>query len=228
MTTRHRRAKLVLVTLCLMLALTPGATAQPAPAEPGEVVIGKLVYGDGQTAVCFSEAFLDAVARQTPINIDRDLALVRLGQPELADHPMVVMSGEGAFELDGSQVAAMRSYLDSGGTLIASAGCSSRAWAESFRELVQQMYGPDAMQPIETDHPVYSTLFQVDRLQTRRANHQAQLWTVEQGGTTRIIFSPAGLNDTDNAGGGCCCCGGSEIRNAREVMANLVVYVLTH
>jgi hypothetical protein len=43
-----------------------------------------------------------------------------------------------------------------------------------------------------------------------------------------LVFSPSGLNDTDQAEEGCCCCGGEELIDAHMINANILVYVLTH
>jgi len=51
---------------------------------------------------------------------------------------------------------------------------------------------------------------------------------LEADGALRIVFAPLGLNDTSNAGGGCCCCGGNEVRNAKLINANILVYALTN
>ncbi len=48
------------------------------------------------------------------------------------------------------------------------------------------------------------------------------------GGRLAAVFSPFGLNDTGNAGGGCCCCGGNELKNAKQINANIVAYALIH
>lgn len=220
---------------CLMLTTIIAllGVPQPAPAQPtteGEVRVALLSYGDGQTAGCFATGFLDLVAREADLPVQRSFDTVALASDGLFDYPFVVLAGEGAFVLNEHEQSNLKAYLDQGGFLLASAACSNAAWAASFQQVMVDLFGDAPMQPIAADHAIFRTLYEIDRIETRRAMPDAIESIVGRSvnGTLRVVFSALGLNDTDHAGSGCCCCGGNEIRNARLINANLLSYALTH
>ncbi len=203
-------------------------TARPV-ADPGYPIrVGSLVYAGGKTALCFSSGFLATVDRQTRTQVSRRLERVGLGDEAIFSYPLLVMAGQGGFALSASETANLRAYLDRGGLLIASAGCSDPEWAQAFRRVAQQLYPESAMERLTLDHPVFHTLYDIDRLPTRKASAQEALLGLRVGDRLAVVFSPLGLNDTDRAGPGCRCCCGNELRNARLINANILVYALTH
>ncbi len=224
------------VFLVLMLAMVLGLEAAvgqstddadtDAPAE-GRVKVANLVYGGGKTGVCFAEGFLVSLARETELNIQRAFERVELGDAALFDHPFAIMTGEGDFTLNAEEKENLKAYLDRGGFLLASAGCSNAAWAENFRAVIDELFGPDALSPLEPDHPLFQQLYEIDRLEMKRPTGNEKLWGLTRDGRLALVFSPQGLNDTANAGKGCCCCGGNEVRNARQINANILLYALT-
>jgi hypothetical protein len=211
---------------------SPGSPASPAtqPGAEGLVRVGMLVYADGKTGVCFADGFLATVGRETQVNLSRRMEAVDLSSDDLYRYPFVVMSGTGAFRLSPREVEQLRSYLSRGGFVLASAGCSDRAWADSFRQVIRDLWGPSRLQPIDAQHSVLHTLFELDRLTARKPTTPAGavLFGLEIGDRLAAVFSPLGLNDTANAGRGCCCCGGNELRQARLINANILAYTLTH
>jgi len=202
--------------------------ARDNQAPEGLVRIGMLVYGNGKTGVCFSSRFLSDVARQTSIRTKRRFETVDLIDPVLFEYPLMVMSGTGDFELSQSEKENLSAYLHRGGFLLASAGCSNRPWAVSFEQLIEELFPQGGLQPLALSHPIFQSLFRIDRLPTRKGGNRAALFGMTINGRLSVLYSPMGLNDTSRAGGGCCCCGGSELRNASAINANVLVYVLTH
>src|SRR5688500_4091131 len=89
------------------------------------VQCGNLIYGGTQTSRCFSDEFLSAVQRETTIQTERRFRAVKLASDELFDFPFVVMTGEADFQLTSKERENLKRYLENGGFLLASAGCSS-------------------------------------------------------------------------------------------------------
>lgn len=199
------------------------------PAAPADgIVVALLTYDGGRSGVCFAEDFLATYARETGQQVRRSFVPVALDSESLFDHPFVVFSGEKEFTLSDAEKDNLKQYLDRGGFVLASAGCSNRAWADSFRAVIDELYGPDALSPLTTEHALFHSLYDIDTIQVRRASGQSAVLAMSVDDRVRLVFSPIGLNDTANAGGGCCCCGGDEIRNARLINANVLAYALTH
>lgn len=230
----------------LLLALLPASALRAQSADTGsqaeqapdsEIVVARLRYDDGKTAVCFADQFLATYARETGQNVRRGYAEIDLKSPRLFDHPFVVFSGQESFTLSDTEKQNLKRYIDRGGFVLASAGCSNAAWARSFEAVIAELYDPDdasdgddagrALQPLTTDHPLFHTVYDIDHLDIRRPVGRAAVQGVAIDGRVRVLYSPLGLNDTGNAGGECCCCGGSEIKNARLVNVNALAYALT-
>jgi hypothetical protein len=66
---------------------------------------------------------------------------VRLDNEELFRFPFIVMTGEGNFTLTPHERENLKKYVESGGFLLASAGCSSEEWDKAFRREMQSIFG---------------------------------------------------------------------------------------
>ena len=198
------------------------------PVEPGAVRCANLIYGENKTSVCFSSEFLSQIMRDSHVRTDPRLAPVKLESAELYQFPFAVMTGEGGFTLTQPQRDNLRSYLSNGGFIVASAGCSSGPWSSSFQSEIAKVFPELKLARLELSHPVFHTVYDIDRLDCKKSSGQAHLEGLEIDGKIVLIFSSDGLNDTSKAGGNCCCCGGNEITNSRQVNVNLLAYALTH
>ena len=231
---RHHRRASAFIGGCLLaclpsLALIAGdKPATGGEAKPGVIQCANLIYGDNKTSVCYSPKFLEEIEQQTTITTSHEFSPVRLDSSELYQYPFAVMTGEGAFTLTQMQRDNLRDYLNNGGFLVASAGCSSSPWSSSFRQEIKKVFPDAAMVKIDPDHPIFHSVYDIDHLAKNHSSGDAHLEGLEVDGRIVMVFSSDGLNDTANAGGKCCCCGGDEIRNARQVNVNLLGYALTH
>ena len=198
-------------------------------ARLGEVSVAMLVYSDGMREMCFSQAFLTAVTRHTEIQIAPRFETAQLNGEDIFEFPLLVMSGQGPFELSSQEKVNLKAYLSRGGFLLASAGCSNEAWALSFESLMAELFPQQSLKGLGLDHPIFHMVFDIERVTTRKPTTMgAVVYGLATAGRLIAVYSPVGLNDTANAGMGCCCCGGNEIRNARQINANILAYVLTH
>jgi hypothetical protein len=137
------------------------------------------------------------------------------------------MTGEGRFELTEAQRLNLRNYLENGGFIIASSGCSNEEWQASFRAEMAKVFAESPLKPLDLAHAVFHTVYDIQELRLK-GSRKAHLEGLEIDGRIGLIFSPDGLNDTGKAGPKCCCCGGNEVQNARQVNVNLLAYTLTH
>lgn len=224
----------------LLLVACPAAVA-----DSSIVTVAMLTYGpDAQTGRCFSDSFLSLVARESSVRVERTMPAAALTSDELFAHPFTVMTGEGAFDLSTDEVARLRRYLIKGGFLLASAGCTSDAWAASMERAIERALPEAALVELPMDHPVFHTLFDVQDFISRK-RQPVRIMGVEIEGRLAILYSPQGLNDTNEAGGlspdgarrvesasvskttsGCCCCSGDEITSAKYINANALIYSL--
>ena len=220
-----------MIACALLLAVTVPAdsAAKPGAGEVGIVRCANLIYGNNKTSVCFSDAFLKQVNKDTHIQTRPRFEAVKLETDKLYDYPFAVMTGEGSFKLTAAQRKSMRQYLTRGGFMIASAGCSSKKWNKSFRSEIKKVFPEVDLTRLKADHPIFHTVNDVTTSRFKSGKSKLpQLEGLQIDGKTVLIWSPDGLNDTANAGGNCCCCGGNEIKSAKKLNANILAYALTH
>ena len=233
-------ATLLLLTVSLLplraddtpsVSVLPGDDAPyvPDPKQVGGeadsvVQVANLIYAGVKSSQCFSDHFLGAAERDSAISTSRRFHAVKLSSDEVFNFPMVIMTGEGEFRLTPSERENLRQYLDRGGFLLASAGCSSKEWNRSFRAEIAALYPDNAAVPLAKDHPVFHTIHHIESLKAKHGTPKP-LEGVTHNGRLCIIYSEDGLNDTSHAQG-CCCCGGNEITNCIDVNVNILAYAL--
>lgn len=194
-----------------------------------KVYCANLVYGDGQTSKCFSDQFLAELEHRTNIRTHYAFVPIGLEETDLFLFPFAVMSGETEFHLNEDQRANLRHYLLNGGFVVASAGCSSQPWQQSFIREFKAIFPDRKMVKLTPDHPVFHTVNDVSKTRYKQGLARfPDLYGLEIDGIMRMIYSPDGLNDTGNAGTNCCCCGGNEIKDAIWININLLAFALTH
>jgi hypothetical protein len=201
--------------------------ARDAAAREGLVQCANLVYARNKSSVCFSDKFLRRLKDDTDIHTEDRFRRVKLESDELFDYPFAIMTGEGHFRLTEAQRKNLRRYLERGGFLLASAGCSSSQWDRSFREELGKVFGDRKLEKLSMDHVIFRTVHDIHRLRSKHPT-KIHLEGLTIDGRLVLVYSDEGLNDTSNAGKGCCCCGGNEILNAQDVNANILAYALTH
>jgi hypothetical protein len=217
--------KLVQSFNILILLLLTSLRAGSAEEATGESVeCANLIYAGTKSSVCFSEVFLSTVASETSINTSRKFKPVKLAEKEIFHFPFAVITGEGAFTLTDDERKDLKQYLEKGGFLLASAGCSSKEWGDSFAHEIESLFPNQKLAEVPMDHPIFRTVFEVQQLDMSHGG-VAKLYGLTLNGKIVLIYSPDGLNDTGTMHG-CCCCGGNEIKNSQKVNANILAYAL--
>jgi len=195
--------------------------------EPdGIIQVANLIYAGTKSSQCFSDHFLTQAEKETSISTSRRFHAVKLGSEEVFGFPLVIMTGEGEFALTDLERENLRQYIQGGGFLLASAGCSSREWDRSFRREMARSFPVAPMQPLDLGHPVFHTVYEIHELQGLHGKPRP-LDGVVLDGRIGVLYSQDGLNDTAHTQG-CCCCGGNEITNSAQINVNVLAYALTH
>jgi len=237
---------------CILICL--GFSAR---GKEGAIQCANLVYASTHTSRCFSPEFLSTVQRETAVTTERRFKSVKLGSDELFGFPFVVMTGEADFTLTRKERENLRRYLESGGFILASAGCSSKEWDTAFRREIGKVFKhkkststtgeeiekaaettdkkeeltketPVKLEKIAMTHPVFSSFYEIDKLVLSHKTAQPPaLEGLVIEGKIVLVYSPHGLNDTAHSEG-CCCCGGNEIKNSMQVNVNILIYALLH
>jgi hypothetical protein len=215
--------RILLVVVCSVLL----GAVRPAEVNRDELVrCANLIYAGSKSSVCFSDKFLDEVRDTTMVDADEGFTPVKLSTDEIFRYPFSIMTGEGDFSLFEEERTMLQSYLTRGGFLLASAGCSSREWDRSFRREFQAMFPENELQKIPMDHPIFRTVFDIERINLKNGG-TTLLEGLVLDGRIVLIYTSEGLNDTGNVEG-CCCCGGNEVKNSKDINTNIITYALTH
>ena len=210
------------ILVLLLLTVLRSGSAEEATGE--SVECANLIYAGTKSSVCFSEVFLSTVASETSINTSRKFKPVKLADKEIFHFPFAVITGEGAFTFTDDERKNLKQYLDKGGFLLASAGCSSKEWGDSFAHEIESLFPNQKLAEVPMDHPIFRTVFEVQQLDMSHGG-VAKLYGLTINGKIVLVYSPDGLNDTGTMHG-CCCCGGNEIKNSQKVNANILAYAL--
>jgi hypothetical protein len=208
-----------------------GSSTVPEPkhsgGEPdGIVQVANLVYAGTKSSQCFSDHFLIQAEKETAISTSRRFHATKLGSEEVFGFPLVIMTGEGDFSLTDQERENLRQYIQGGGLLLASAGCSSREWDRSFRREMARIFPATEMRALGLDHQVFHTVYDIKVLEAKHGKPRP-LDGIVLDGRLGVVYSQDGLNDTTHTHG-CCCCGGNEITNCAQINVNILAYALTY
>jgi hypothetical protein len=190
----------------------------------GVVQVANLVYAGTKTSECFADHFLRRAEQDSSISTSRRLHSVKLASEEVYNFPLLIMTGEGEFELPTEECDNLRRFVERGGFLLASAGCSSTEWNTSFRRAMAKIFTDKKLEKLGQEHLVFHTVYDINDLQAKHGQPQ-QLEGIHFGDRLGVLYSQDGLNDTANTQG-CCCCGGNEITNAEQINVNILIYSL--
>lgn len=200
--------------------LTPEALVERNMLESGT-----LVYSGDKTSVCFADRFLKMICDETHAEVHLSFREVELGNAsELFETPFVVFSGEGNFRLSNQERENLRRFLELGGFMVASPGCSDSAWDRAFRRDLSVIFPDVELTRVPMSHPAFSSVYKIDRL-TDRSGNRVMVEGLFVNGRLALVHSQEGLNDVSHADG-CCCCGGNEIRQCANVNVNLLTFAI--
>lgn len=174
-----------------------------ATAKEGAVQCGNLIYAGTKTSRCFSDEFLTRVQQKTSISTERRFKQVKMASEELFKFPFVIMTGEDDYSLTSKERENLKQYLENGGFLLASPGCSDEAWATAFEREIKRIFGKDSLKDIPMDHALFKTIFNIKEMPLSKGG-SATLKGITHNGKLVVVYSSDGLNDTSNTEG-CCC-----------------------
>ena len=172
-------------------------------------------------------AINNAAEKESSISTSRRFHAVKLSSESVFEFPLVIMTGEGDFQLSDEERQNLRRYVERGGLLLASAGCSSPDWDRAFRREMAGIFPKQPLQAIAMSHPVFHTVYEISNMGTSHGGGARPLEGIALGGRLGVIYSQDGLNDSHNTPGSCCC-GGSENPNAVQINVNILAYALTY
>ena len=217
---------LIILVLCSVTVSAVETDTRAGGGEPdGIVQVANLVYAGTKSSRCFSDHFLIKAERESTISTSRRFHAVKLDNEEVYAFPLLIMTGEGDFRLSDSERECLREFIQRGGFLLASAGCSSVEWDRAFRREIRVVFPENPLEPLAMEHPIFHMVYEIKQLQAAHGTPRP-LAGISVDGRLGVVYSQDGLNDTQHTQG-CCCCGGNELRNAVDISVNILAYALT-
>ena len=183
------------------LSTVVAPASEPAAMPRGTVQIARLIHGGDYNAD--SNAMLNLAADlrdKAKVNIVARKSHIQPTDEAIYKYPLLFMTGHGRFQYSQRQITALREYLNRGGFLISDACCGSKEFDAGFREMVEQLYPNDSLQPASPEHPILKGKVGVslgelsyrkvlaEKLNTRGTTSPS-LETVAIDGRTVIIYS---------------------------------------
>ena len=72
------------------------------------VQVAQLIYAGDKTSECFSDHFLSRAEKDSSISTSGRLHTVKLSSDDIYSFPLLIMTGEGEFELTESERSSLR------------------------------------------------------------------------------------------------------------------------
>ncbi len=176
---------------------------EKASATRDEFVLAQVVHaGDWDPTPSALPNLLKFMQDNTTLQTKFKREVVALGELDVFKHPMLYLTGLRDFKLNDTEVARLRSYLESGGVLVADAAAGRRAFDVAFRREIQRVLPKSELGVLPLEHPLYSAVFPVRQVSytplVQEESSGLRVPTLEgitRDGTLCVIYSRYSLSN---------------------------------
>jgi len=180
-------------------------------------------------------ALLMKLRRYTSVRVNLKRMVVDLAQDDLTPYPFLYLTGLDEFGFDAGQVNVLQRYLDQGGVLLINNGLGLGTFDTAVRQLLPTLLPGVSLQRIESNHDLYTSLFDVTRVRYSPSlakskpelAQQPHLLGAHVNGELRVIYSPydleAGWLEVYYP-----LMRGYQALSSQHLGINTVVYLMTH
>ena len=127
-----------------------------------QLVIAQVTHnGDWDPTPHALPNLMKYVAKNTTINVLFKREVVDLSDADVFKHPVLYMTGLRDFKLTEQQVRQLKTYLNSGGVLIADAAAGSFAFDQAFRRELARATDGNKLKLIDLDNAVFQNPYQI-------------------------------------------------------------------
>jgi len=173
-----------------------GAIDQKTPTS--EFVFAQVKHGGAWNVHPGGAAVLLRNLRQnTALDVNLKRLPVQLDKDSLAGLTFLYLSGLDVFLLNKKEMAALKSFLNSSGTLFINNGLGLKTFDKAVRVNLKILFPEAELKKIPLTHPIYSNVFKINRAAyspTAKKLHKGLNVPVLEGisinGDLRIIYSP--------------------------------------
>jgi hypothetical protein len=204
-------------------------------ATRDKLVIAQLVHeGDWDPTPHALPNLMKYIGRNTTLNVQFKRETLDPADADVFKHPVLYMTGLRKFEWSDVQVQRLRSYLTSGGVLLADAAAGRAAFDAAFREQIARVLPGKKLKTLPLESPVYQMPFEirsVNYTELVRAQHPKLNAPSVEGifvdGQLAVIYSPLSLSNGWEQMGFAYNRGYADA-DALRIGVNLIAYALTH
>jgi len=219
----------------------PSQRKDEAPVEVprGAVRIARLIHDGDYRADIHVESHMALMLRdQAKVDVVARGRHLRATDEKIFEYPILFMTGHYTFALPDAEIAALRTYLDRGGFLLADSCCGRKAFDKSFREMVAKLYPNKSLKALPANHPIYTGQVGVllgevryrrilaDQLKSRGTT-RPPLEAITLKGRTAILYSKYDWScavEGDNPYS----CRGYADADGRKLALNLFLYAISY
>ena len=208
---------------------------QQADKTRDQLVIGQIRHnGSWDPTPHALPNLMKYLTAQTTLNVQFKRVPVSLADDKAFDHPILYMTGLRDFKFSDVEVARLRTYIQSGGVLLADAAAGRRGFDTAFRRELARVLPAAELKPIPLNSPLFQAPFKVRTVDYTDAVKAAQpdlnapsLLGITIDGSLGVIYSPHSLGNgweqiayTYNLG--------YADDDALRLGVNMLVYAITH
>lgn len=210
--------------------------------ERGFLQIVKLRHTGGWDAAPQSlRNLLMALNQTVGMAASTQIKTLPITDQNLFRYPIAFMHGRNSFQLNRQERDQLKEYVKRGGVLVSDAACGARPYDQSFRSLMEEMYGKGAFKRIPMTHEIFTTTVGHDIRRVRRRmpevdNPNAPLNTkvtegepflegIEIDGRWAVIYSKYDLSCTIERQASVACAGYVP-DDALKIAVNIILYSL--
>jgi hypothetical protein len=173
------------------------------PSSAGKMSLAQVIYdGEWKTRHAGISVLLQQFNSKTDVQVKFARRELRLTDPALFDSPLLYMTGHEDFRLQPAEIAALREYLNKGGTIFAEACCGRVSFDRAFREVMLKVLPGQPLAPVASNSKLFSLPNKLNALGVtpalaahlgNRSTTSVNLLGIDIGGHTAVIYSPYGL-----------------------------------
>jgi len=121
-----------------------------------QLVIAQIAHnGDWDPTPHALPNLMKYIQKNTTLNVQFKRETVNLADVDIFKHPVLYITGLRDFKLTDAEVARLKTYLTSGGVLIADAAAGNAAFDVAFRREIKRVLPNSELETLPADSPVY-------------------------------------------------------------------------
>lgn len=145
--------------------LNIGKTAEREQVVRGAFVLGQVRHdGDWNPDPVACGKLMEFLRTQVGLTVVPQKRAVHPLDPNLANYPLLYMTGHESFRLSTSEREAIAAHLKKGAVLFAESCCGKEQFDASFRKEIAAIIPEGRLEEIPSNHPIFRSAFPIDRI----------------------------------------------------------------